>query len=438
MGIASKGLKLSFWTLVSLGCNLDTTASKSDLGASTSATALPTASVAGPCQGLAPEKCYEQGREYRDGTGTSVPDGKRAAEFFRAACDVGWADGCNALGELLYWGEGLDKNREEAGRLVRAACDSGSAMGCFNTASLHASGDGLAKDEAKATDAHAQAVNLQEKECRAGSAGECLAVARQYRDGWLGHAPEGKKAEELFTKTAELAQPACAAGSAQACNELGILTLTGDGVPKNPKQAIALYEKACSGGEFEACANLSGIAIDGDYGTRKDAVRAATLCEAPCEKGNARCCFLLGLARSTEGPAHDPPKAANAYERGCARRNAAACTNLGVMHENGEGNLPRDVVKAVALYERGCDHGSSQSCKNAEDTRQRLKREEATNAFRNSLKVGDDSHCGLVIEVKPPIARIQTMIGEIWLKVEQLHPRGTQSCRFHNGVYVDP
>jgi len=58
-------------------------------------------------------------------------------------------------------------------------------------------------------------------------------------------------------------------------------------------------------------------------------------------------------------------------------------------------------------------------------------------AFRNKLEVGDTSHCGLVIEVKPPIAKIQTAIGEHWLKVKQLYPANTKPCRFVNGIYQD-
>jgi hypothetical protein len=58
--------------------------------------------------------------------------------------------------------------------------------------------------------------------------------------------------------------------------------------------------------------------------------------------------------------------------------------------------------------------------------------------FQSSLKVGSDTHCGLVIEVRRPIAKVQSMIGEVWLKVEQLYPAGKQQCRFVNGVYQDP
>jgi hypothetical protein len=58
--------------------------------------------------------------------------------------------------------------------------------------------------------------------------------------------------------------------------------------------------------------------------------------------------------------------------------------------------------------------------------------------FRATVKVGSDSHCGLVTEVKAPIARVQTMVGEIWLKISQLYPKGKKDCRFHNGLYQDP
>jgi hypothetical protein len=58
--------------------------------------------------------------------------------------------------------------------------------------------------------------------------------------------------------------------------------------------------------------------------------------------------------------------------------------------------------------------------------------------FRQSLHVGSDSHCGLVIEVKGPVAKVQSMIGEVWLKTAQLYPKGEEGCRFVNGVYQDP
>lgn len=59
-------------------------------------------------------------------------------------------------------------------------------------------------------------------------------------------------------------------------------------------------------------------------------------------------------------------------------------------------------------------------------------------SFRKSVKVGDASHCSLVIEIKSPVVKIQTMVGERWLKREQLYAEGDAPCRFFNSVYQDP
>lgn len=58
-------------------------------------------------------------------------------------------------------------------------------------------------------------------------------------------------------------------------------------------------------------------------------------------------------------------------------------------------------------------------------------------SWREKLASGMQSHCGLVIERKGEIAKIQTQIGEHWLRVDQIHPPGAKRCRFENGQYVD-
>jgi len=45
-------------------------------------------------------------------------------------------------------------------------------------------------------------------------------------------------------------------------------------------------------------------------------------------------------------------------------------------------------------------------------------------AYRAGLKVGDDTSCGLVIEVKQPIAQIQMSSAVQWMKVSELLPPG--------------
>jgi len=42
--------------------------------------------------------------------------------------------------------------------------------------------------------------------------------------------------------------------------------------------------------------------------------------------------------------------------------------------------------------------------------------------FRKGLKVGDRTNLGLVIEIKRPIAKVQTRNGESWFRIEELTP----------------
>lgn len=60
-----------------------------------------------------------------------------------------------------------------------------------------------------------------------------------------------------------------------------------------------------------------------------------------------------------------------------------------------------------------------------------------TAQFRKSLQAGDESHCGLVIEVKGPLVRLQTMIGEYWMRIDQVYGADDRDCRFINGKYVE-
>jgi hypothetical protein len=57
--------------------------------------------------------------------------------------------------------------------------------------------------------------------------------------------------------------------------------------------------------------------------------------------------------------------------------------------------------------------------------------------WRKTVKVGIESHCGLVIQVRPSITQVQTTNGVHWLRLDQLFPPGVK-CAFVNGVYVEP
>jgi hypothetical protein len=57
-------------------------------------------------------------------------------------------------------------------------------------------------------------------------------------------------------------------------------------------------------------------------------------------------------------------------------------------------------------------------------------------SFRKSISIGDDSNCGLIVEVKENIVQVETMIGLKYLKINQIYPETLASCKFVNNKYV--
>jgi hypothetical protein len=62
--------------------------------------------------------------------------------------------------------------------------------------------------------------------------------------------------------------------------------------------------------------------------------------------------------------------------------------------------------------------------------------------FRDQLAVGDQTHCGLVVEIKQGekgrIVQVQTVPGTYWLPLTSIYPPGGGPCVFHNDEYREP
>jgi len=86
-----------------------------------------------------------------------------------------------------------------------------------------------------------------------------------------------------------LYQRACNQGWTAGCENLGILYLRGDGVPRDPERAIREFDKACRGGEPTACSNAGLMYRNGDGVVRDDNQALAYLTTA-CGLGMANAC----------------------------------------------------------------------------------------------------------------------------------------------------
>jgi hypothetical protein len=58
--------------------------------------------------------------------------------------------------------------------------------------------------------------------------------------------------------------------------------------------------------------------------------------------------------------------------------------------------------------------------------------------YREKLSSGNDSHCGLVVDVKDNVVLVQSMVGSVWIKRSEIYPAGAADCRFYNNVYQPP
>lgn len=111
----------------------------------------------------------------------------------------------------------------------------------------------------------------------------------------------------------------------------------------------------------------------------------------------------------------------------------AVCALIALASVSVSGQVYRCVdQKGMVEYKNfGDDIASNKGCKPIAGSTEH-------DALRNNLAVGDQTKEGLVIEIKWPIAKIQTSSGERWIRVDQLHiepskarpPKGASTPRF--------
>jgi uncharacterized protein len=408
-------------------------------GTAASASAAASATSANVCPEQDPKPCLERAQALDFGRGGQKVDKDAAWRLYDAACSRGVADACTSMAEILFVGDGNVKvDRVKARALFETACEAKSGRGCVTLGVLTATGSGdVAANEAKAKGLFERGLGIESAKCVAGDAAACYSVASSYGDGIAGFPADATKAAQWYKTALDTGKKACDAADASACNIAGVIQYLGSAGPADKASAVRLYQKGCDAHDADACANLGFAYEQGDGGLAKDLDKARAWYANACTAGNGRGCYNLGTSWDREGPGRDAVKAVAALSDGCERRWAPACNDLAYAYQHGEGGLARDEPRALALYKKACDGGNALGCKNAKRLGESVERNHAASEFRKELKVGSDSHCGLVIEVKPPIARVQSMIGEVWLKIEQLFPQGKHACKFMNGVYQD-
>lgn len=173
-----------------------------------------------------------------------------------------------------------------------------------------------------------------------------------------------------YVRSAALFQQACDKGVSNACMNLAIQFMTGDGVTANPTRGLAMFERGCTLGNSDACANATIARGRIAAVAKRDSARAAAaaVAAAPkttvaqavqaCNNGSLTDCARAGPVYTfgQEGESKNPAIAQPLLVKACEGGNPYSCWYAGNSFEAGEG-VAVDLPRAGTYYERACKGG---------------------------------------------------------------------------------
>ncbi|MFY0533722.1 hypothetical protein [Nannocystis pusilla] len=89
----------------------------------------------------------------------------------------------------------------------------------------------------------------------------------------------------------------CELGELNACSDLGIALLLGQGLTADPERGVRTLQKACDAGGARACNNLATAYVNGVGGVTVDVGEGLRLAVKACDLGEQQGCNLAQLLR---------------------------------------------------------------------------------------------------------------------------------------------
>ena len=281
---------------------------------------------------------------YRTGQGVPKNDAE-AVKWYRKAVDQGHAKAQRDLGDLYKDGEGVTKDTAEAVKWYRRAAEQGLAWAQRDLGECYEKGEGVAKDET-------EAARWYRKAAEQGDFSAKFNLDR-LQDPFPGDSIEKLlKCAEQKGRWASLAQL-----------YLGLRYYEGDGVAKDPVEAVRWFRKSAEQGSVDAQSLLADCYKNGE-GVAKDEEEAAKWYRGVVEHwqrlaatGDVFAQLALGNCYAFgTGVAKDPAEAAKWYRKVAEQGFASAQFNLGRFYANGEG-VAKDPVEAVKWYRKAAEQG---------------------------------------------------------------------------------
>lgn len=276
---------------------------------------------------------------YSEGENDNNPETfAKAKQYFLDAEKLGSKDASYLLGELYYYGEGVEQNYQKAAEYYQKAADQGQAEALFSLASLYMSGRGVEENQNRAIELYEAAANLNHPD-------SINVLAYTYENGNIGEVkPNREKALEWYQK-------GCEQGNAASCESKDQLTVRSEGfedllvqakrdipVVNNTTETLPVVADILTLNTFERLMLLND--------------HAATLIDG-AEANNADDTFLLGLLYETQGELNnseaDYQKAKVIFEKAAELGSKDALYNLGELYYYGNG-VEQDYQKSLEYY----------------------------------------------------------------------------------------
>lgn len=272
-------------------------------------------------------------------------DYEQARIYFEQALAAGDMTAACELGNLYYWGNGVDQDYQRAVKYYEIGAKKGDVDCIANLGRCYYWGRGVK-------------INLElsafycEKAAKAGDSTSMYDTALNYQRG-LGVKPDMKKCLYWLEQAAEN-------GEASAFVELGNVYLHGEGVRKNEKKTVAYYEKGAEAGDHLAMLLLAPYYEKGKH-VEQDLSKAEKLYRESFDyyyeqavKGNQKAQLRLGNIHFYDGiPMIDVPQdyveAARWYEKSAEQGEPQAQINMGNLYYFGIG-VEQNYSKAAYWY----------------------------------------------------------------------------------------
>lgn len=258
-------------------------------------------------------------------------DFSTAVKLLQPLIDEGNAEAMVLLGRMRLAGQGVNKDEAVAVELFSKGAEANNPEAIFYLARQIHSGNGLPKDEK-------QAVALYLKSGQLGNADGQLWYALSIYRGYGGMAADKPASFGWFQRAAEQ-------GNAPAQNWLGVLYDAGDGVEKNPFEAIKWYRKAALQFEPNGQRNLGVRYAIGQGVARDDAEALKWLLSAAYLRDNPAMEWVGSFYERGRSVVPDPITAYMWYSLYVAR-DPASSTGKAALARVGEKLTPAQITEA--------------------------------------------------------------------------------------------